>query len=136
MIYFYKKNMKKLIAINFITLIVLFFGCKSYKYGVGEENIQKSNLTFGVVKSKIIKGKTTQEEIIKIFGSPNMVTKNKSNNEVWSYNRMSVVNKGGKTNFLFGERASVSSSSQSFDLIITFNEKDIVVDYSVISTSY
>ena len=66
-------------------LIVLLFligfltaGCKSYRYGAGEENVRNSNLTYGVVKSKIIKGKTTQEEILKIFAS-NMVTKNKSN---------------------------------------------------------
>lgn len=127
--------MKHLIICTII-FSVFFSSCKSYKYGAGEENIQKSNLTFGVVKSKIIKGETTQEEIMKIFGSPNMVTKNKSNNEVWSYNRMSVVDKGGTTTFLFGERASISSSHQSFDLIITFNENDIVKDYSVISTSY
>lgn len=123
-----------IISLTFFSFILS--GCKSYKYGAGEDNIQKSNLTFGVVKSKIIKGETTQEEVMRIFGSPNMVTKNKSSNEVWSYNRMSVVNKGGTANFIFGERASVSSSSQSFDLIITFNENDIVKDYSVVSTSY
>lgn len=61
---------------------------------------------------------------------------NKSNNEVWSYNKMSVVNKQGGTDFLFGARASQSSSTQSFDLIITFDSNDIVSDYSVISTSY
>ncbi len=49
---------------------------------------------------------------------------------------MSVQNKAGHTDFFFGERASTSSSSQSFDLIISFDDKDIVKDYSVISTSY
>lgn len=110
--------------------------CNSYKYGANAEPTQKSNLTFGVVKSKIIKGQTTQSEILSIFGSPNLTTKNKSNNEVWSYNKMSVVEKGGRTNFFMGQRASASSSNQSFDLIITFDEKDVVIDYSVISTSY
>ncbi len=89
-----------------------------------------------MVKSKIEKGKTSQAEILQIFGSPNMVTKNRSNNEVWSYNRMSVVQKGGQTNFLFGERASVSSSNKSFDLIIVFDSTDVVKDYSVISTNF
>lgn len=117
-------------------LMVLMSGCSSYRYGAGEENVQKSNLTFGVVKSKIIKGETTQAEILEIFGSPNMVTKNKADNEVWNYNRMSTVSKGGQTLFFFGERASVSKVSQSFDLIITFNQNDIVEDYSVISTSF
>jgi outer membrane protein assembly factor BamE (lipoprotein component of BamABCDE complex) len=129
--------MKRLSIFIVFTLIFLLLPCcSSYRYGAGEENVQKSNLTFGVVKSKIIKGQTTQEEILAIFGAPNMVTKNKSDNEVWSYNRMSSVSKGGKTSFIFGEKASVSNSSQSFDLIITFDEQDVVNDYSVISTSF
>lgn len=124
---------KTLLAILTIFIMV---GCSSYKYGAGEENVQKSNLTFALVKSKIIKGETTQDEIIKLFGAPNLITKNRNNNEVWSYNRMSAVSKGGSNTFLFGERASVSSSNQSFDLIITYDDKNIVQDYSVITTSY
>lgn len=127
---------KDIYLIGLLAASLFTASCKSYRYGAGEENIQKSNLTFGVVKSKIIKGQTTQDEILKIFGSPNMVTKNKSNHEVWSYNRMSAVSKGGQTNFIFGERASVSTSNQSFDLIITFTKNDIVEDYSVVSTSF
>ncbi len=133
----YKKPMKKLLSCAAFTLTTLFFPCcKSYQYGAGEENIQKSNLTFGVVKSKIIKGQTDQNEILKTFGAPNIVAKNKSNDEIWSYNRMSSVSKGGQTSFIFGKKASASSSNQSFDLIITFDDQNIVKDYSVISTSF
>lgn len=127
-------NMKKLSFL--LSLFFLLSSCQSYKYGAGDEYAPSSNLTFGMVKSKIEKGKTSQAEILQIFGSPNMVTKNRSNNEVWSYNRMSVVQKGGQTNFLFGERASVSSSNKSFDLIIVFDSTDVVKDYSVISTNF
>lgn len=126
--------MKQKVLVGLIAL--LFASCGSYKYGANAEPTQKSNLTFGVVKSKIHKGQTTQAEILQIFGSPNLVTKNKSNHEVWSYHKMSVQNKDGNTNFIFGQRASTSSSSQSFDLIIIFNTNDVVNDYSVISASY
>lgn len=128
---------------NFLVILLLgvigvfnLVSCSSYKYGQNAETTQKSNLTFGVVKSKILKGETTQTEILEIFGSPNLITKNKSNNEVWSYNKMSVQERGGHTDFFFGQKASVSSSSQSFDLIVTFDNNDIVKDYSVISTSF
>jgi len=125
--------MKKII----LALTVFYlYSCVSYKYGANAEPKQKSNLTFGIVKSKIQKGQTNQSEILQIFGSPNLITKNKSNNEVWNYNKMSVQKRGGYTDFFFGQRASVSNSSQSFDLIITFDDKDVVKDYSVISTSY
>lgn len=125
--------MKKIFII--LTSLSLL-SCGSYKYGENAEPTQKSNLTFGIVKSKIEKGVTTQEEILKIFGSPNLTTKNKSNNEVWSYNKMSVQQKFGQTDFFAGQKASASSSSQSLDLIITFDDKDVVKDYSVISSSF
>ena len=118
--------MRKLYVILLFFSLLFSISCNSYKYGANAEPTQKSNLTFGDVKSKILE----------IFGAPNLVSKNKSNNEVWSYNKMSVVNKQGGTDFLFGARASQSSSTQSFDLIITFDSNDIVSDYSVISTSY
>ena len=121
--------MRKLYVILLFFSLLFSTSCNSYKYGANAEPTQKSNLTFGVVKSKIIKGNTTQSEILEIFGAPNLVSKNKSN-------KMSVVNKQGGTDFLFGARASQSSSTQSFDLIITFDSNDIVSDYSVISTSY
>lgn len=130
------KNVTEMKKIFIILTTLTIISCGSYKYGENAEATQKSNLTFGVVKSKIQKGSTTQAEILQIFGSPNLTTKNKSNNEVWSYNKMSVQEKAGKTDFFAGTKASASSASQSFDLIITFDENDIVKDYSVISTSF
>jgi len=49
---------------------------------------------------------------------------------------MSVQEKTGRTDFFAGQKASASTSNQSFDLIITFDDKDIVKDYSVISSSF
>lgn len=125
--------MNKLILTSL--LILSLSSCSSYKYGA-DSTAEKSNLTMGIVKSKVIKGNTTQDEVLKLFGSPNLVSKNKSNREVWSYNKMSVENKAGSTDFFAGQRASQSSSSRSFDLIITFDENDVVLDYSVVSTAF
>lgn len=120
-----------------MALLVAVASCSTaHKYGENAEPTQKSNLTFGMVKSKIIKGQTTQAEILEIFGSPNMITKNRSNDEVWTYNKMSVQSRSGESGNAFGNRSSSSVATQSFDLIITFSDKDIVKDYSVISTSY
>ena len=123
-------------GIPFLFMCIFCLGCNSYNYGTSSQSTQDSNLTFGVVKQYIIEGETSQAEILKVFGNPNLVTKNKENNEVWSYNKMSVERRAGKTNFLMGQRASQSTSSKSFDLIITYDENDIVKDYSVISTSF
>ena len=128
--------MKNSIIILTLFLSLLFISCNSYKYGASNESTKSSNLTHGVVKSKIIKGETKQNEILELFGAPNITTKNKSNNEVWSYNRMSSVDKGGKTTFFSGSKGSSSTSMSSFDLIVTFDSDDIVIDYSVISTKF
>lgn len=127
--------MKRLIVLLTVVLTVFFAGCSNAK--VTE---QKSNLTSGMVKKEVEKGITNQNDIMQIFGSPNMVTKNKSGNEVWSYNKMSTDSsqKGGKWNLLLvgGNSAVNSSSTSTFDFIITFDENDIVKDYSMISSRY
>lgn len=135
--------MKKVILLALCMIGALVAqGCVAHRYA--EEANDYGNLTFGAVKSAIKKGETNQAEILQTFRAPNLVTKNKHNNEVWSYHRMSVQRKSGSSHagaFFFlggaeGSRESSRVSSQSFDLIISFDENDIVKDYSVISTNY
>jgi outer membrane protein assembly factor BamE (lipoprotein component of BamABCDE complex) len=101
---------------------------------------QRSNLTFGNVKKSIEKGKTTQSEIVQLLGSPNITTKNKNNQEVWTYSRQSYDSEsGGFVGGLIlfgGNKAFSSQSSSSFDLIITFDNNDVVTDYSVVQSQF
>lgn len=125
--------MKKLVYFLIIMSLTLV-GCSNNK------TPQKSNLTYGMVKSNVIKGKTSQSEIMQLFGAPNLVTKNRENNEVWSYNKMSVDKKSGSSDawlILLGANSSRSSvTTSSFDFIVVFDKYDIVKDYSVISSNY
>lgn len=50
-----------------ITATSIIFSCDSYKYGANSESTERSNLTFGVVKNKVIKNQTTQDEIVKLL---------------------------------------------------------------------
>ncbi len=117
-------------------LIALMSSCSSTR-GVPEH---KTNLSYGTIKGKVRKGETTQEEIIKIFGSPNIVTKNKSGLEVWTYSKQSAQAKSGNTYgtlLIFGGSSAYSNTStESFDLIITFDKNDIVQEYSVVSSKF
>ena len=102
---------------------------------------QKSNLTPGVVSAVIKKGVTSQAEIVKLIGSPNIITKNRDGEEVWTYSRQSFNSEsggfGGGLGFFGGAKAFSSASSNSFDLIITFDsQKNLVKDYSVISSQF
>ena len=103
-------------------------------------NKTNSNLTYGMIKSKVKKGKTTQAEIIKVFGSPNIVSKNKKGLEVWTYSRQSTQSKSGGgfgTLGIVGSSSAYSNTSTaSFDFIVTFDKNDIVVDYNVVSAKF
>lgn len=127
-----------LTAVGVCISLAVLTGCATT--GRDSQSPQKSNLTMGVVKTEVIKGETTQAEILQLFGAPNLVTKNRSEEEVWNYNRMSFESVRGSDSgfaiFWSGSRAVSSTTTNSFDLIITFDENDVVKDYSVISASY
>ena len=130
--------MKILFAKFLIILSILFLFAGCFTSGIKEAS--NSNLTAGKVKMEIKKGITTQEEILKIFGSPNIVTKNRDNDEVWNFSRMSFESAYGSESGGFilwgGSRAMSSSTTKSFDLIIIFDNKDVVKDYSIISATF
>ena len=54
-------------------------------------NQQKSNLTAGMVKKYVKVGEATQADILTVFGAPNIITRDKDKNEVWTYDRQSIA---------------------------------------------
>ena len=126
---------KTLAGFSAASLIIASLSCTTMK-----EAPQKSNLTPGVIKTRIIKGQTSQAEILSLLGSPNIIAKNKSGNEVWTYSRQSFDSKsggfGGGLILFGGSKAFSSSSSGSFDLILTFGDKGVVKDYSMVSSQF
>lgn len=101
---------------------------------------QKSNLTAGVVQTSIKEGVTSQTEILRLLGAPNIVTRNKSNEVVWTYSRQSFDAESGAVAggllFFAGGQAFSSSASASVDLIITFDKRNIVKTYSFVSSQF
>ena len=101
---------------------------------------QKSNLTAGMVKKEIIKGVTTQNDILQVFGAPNIITKNRSGNEVWTYDKVSVERSASSQYGTIiiagigGERSG--TSTRTFTLMIEFNDKEVVKDYSYRSSAF
>jgi len=107
-----------------------------------------TNLTAGMVKTEVTKGVTTQAEILEVFGAPNIITLNSDEDEVWNYHRMAFVSTesaSGVLAILWGgwaaggggaRRAAASATTRSFDLILTFDEKDVVKEYKVISAVF
>jgi len=123
--------MKTITIISLYSIII--FSCAS--------NVppDSNDLTLGTVQSKIYKGQS-QSAVIDILGSPNIVTKDTQGREVWTYDRISSDKKsesGGFFFFLFGKsNASSSSSSKSLTVIITFDDKKNVLDFTYQSLKY
>lgn len=122
-----------------LVAVTAMAGCATFPEP--DRSAQQSNLTHGTVKSQITKGQTTQAEILSIFGAPNITTKNRSNQEVWNYHKISYESFGAAKEDVYwflqgGSRAFTSTTSKSFDLTITFDDNDVVTDYSVISAQF
>jgi uncharacterized protein YycO len=126
--------MKKSIILILVALFIL------HGYAIAEQSVQKSNLTPGMAKSKIIKGKSTQNEILEVFGAPNIITKNKSGNEVWTYDKVSVeksATDGYGTIIVAGiSKSNYSSSARTFTLMIEFDDSNVVKEYSYRSSTF
>lgn len=138
--------------IKFIVAIILGLGltaCVSSPDSAGSN----TNLTFGAVKSQIVKGQTTQPEVIRLLGSPNLTSKNRAGQEVWTYSKTASASEskkvgGGLGIFgmlgsaamggagVSGSKAVDTTSVSTFDLIITFTGNDIVEDYSVVTSKF
>ncbi len=125
--------MKKLIC---ILLFLLIYGCKPSQTGPLPT---ESNLTAGMAKKSIIKGQTTQAEVLEIFGPPDQVT-HKDNMQVWTYDkvRYDIETSGGYLNVLVAgvSGGKARSSSTSTMLIIYFDSNDKVVDYRMNVTRF
>ncbi len=73
------KKIKKILILIFLT--IFFINCSSIENPVQTmKSPQKSNLTIGTIKNKIVENKTTQEEVMILLGAPNLVTRNSKGN--------------------------------------------------------
>ena len=100
---------------------------------------EKSNLTFGMVKEYLVKGQTGQEEVLRIFGAPNIITKRPGKRETWVYEKVSHESSSSKGFFgicgLFGS-SKAQSGSKTMTVMLYFDEHDTFSDYSIMETHY
>jgi len=121
--------MKKTSLVSLLMcLVVISTGCQE------KVRTQGTDLTAGMAKTKIVNGVTTQSEILTVFGSPNIITKNKSGNEVWTYDKIAMEqsSEDGYWNVLVAGKggSKQNTSSKTFILMLTFDSNDVVKDNS------
>ena len=134
----------------FLVFLILLASCA---YGPSSDTISKneSNLTPGMITTKIEEGKTTQSQVLEIFGPPDLITK-ENDVEMWGYDKISretahgalgigVLGGGVPGNAaLVGGIASAKKSyttqtTKTVFLLIYFKE-NTVVEYKLSATKF
>jgi len=148
-----RKEMKRFLAIAMLFFTTIFFTTACPFLKPKEEGpVQKSNLTFGMVKANVTKGKTTQLEVMELLGAPNMVTTTEKETEKWIYQQVSYQASERKA---FGEAffggiggpvggagaagwsgETSESAVGTATLVIYFDSNDVVKDYRMQVSKY
>lgn len=119
-----------------------------------------SALSYGTVTSQVQKGKTTQIDLLQVFGGPNIATTDRDGVETWVYERTATqtdvqsnsqaaqgtlslgaffkyVELGASGSAARSAAASsVSSSIRSLTVIVKFAADKTVADYSVRASTF
>lgn len=117
-----------------VLLSLSMLGCVPTPQPVTDRN---SNLTQGNVQLNLEVGKTTKAQVLEVFGSPNITTRDSSGQEVWTYQRSAQVSQSSSQSgywsiLIAGQSADSSgfeTSSRMITLIIEFSSNDVVSDF-------
>src|SRR6266404_4242990 len=105
--------MKSAIFPMIVTLLVA--GCSTTQQ---PKQSAQNPFTQGSVTLNIHKGKTTQEEVLRAFGAPNIVTKDSEGLDVWTYQKFATVSQsfqrdGFATIIVAGSASSATGFEQT-----------------------
>jgi outer membrane protein assembly factor BamE (lipoprotein component of BamABCDE complex) len=127
-----------LVGIIIGAFTVTITGCATIR-PTAQEIAKESALTPGMAKKYIYPGKTSQTEVLEIFGPPDLVT-HKGGKDVWTYDKISqeVSASGGYLTILLAgvSGAKERQAGRSVMLIIYFDENNIVEDYKLSAAKF
>ncbi len=111
------------------TLLLAGLGCASSTRG---EDARTGALTAGMVEKSVIKGQTTQTEVIEMFGPPDILSY-RDGREVWTYDKTTYDIEQSSNYFTVifvgGDRKKTRSTSTSSMVILYFDANEVVEDY-------
>ncbi|HCA27493.1 MAG TPA: hypothetical protein DEP05_07640 [Betaproteobacteria bacterium] len=119
---------KPLLAIVIVLGILTFGGCAS----TGNERI--ASQTQATVSSKLVRGKTTENEVRKLYGDPMKVSFTDSGNEIWEYDFTKMHDKA--INFIpLVNILSSGEEGKKKTLMIFFDKGKVLQNYSLSSSA-
>lgn len=134
--------MKKIIVIMLTSIFIQ--GCMTageHRDAVQENSSDK--ITVGKVQREISVG-MSGSQVAQVLGSPNIVSTDKDNNEVWIYDKVSTnsassSSRGGANILILfssSNSAASSSSQKTLTIIIKFDKDKKVRDFSYRTSSF
>jgi len=118
------------------SLVFLSFcaGCIQSQQPLSNRN---SQLTQGNVQLTLKVGKTTKSVVLNKFGAPNVITRDGSGKEVWTYQRSAQISQSSTQSAYWtiilagqsGRGSGFETSSRMITLIIKFDSRDVVFDF-------
>ena len=119
-----------------VIVLGLTLSCRS----TADDKPLNSELTQGNVQMHVVRGETTKSQVLEVFGAPNLTTRDGAGLEVWTYERSAREAKSNEafwTVVLAGQSSSgFEESSRNMILIIKFDAKDVVNDFSSRQSSF
>ncbi len=108
------------------------------------ENAGNNPFTSGNVTLNLKTGVTTQADVLRVFGAPNIATVDSSGMEVWSYQKNATISSSSSSQGFFTivlasaatSQTQFATSSRTMTLIIKFNAQKIVTDFSSFASSF
>lgn len=120
----------RIITLTRILILLLFLSNSHCAFFHASHHKEKN------LKKEIVKGVTSETMVLNLLGMPVSVAPNHIGDEVWSYKHLSyTAEKINDTKILIlweittGDSTSVSTP---FDLMITFDQNDIVKDFELV----
>lgn len=105
---------------------------------------RNSALTHGNVQMNLEVGRTSQTEVLEVFGAPNITSIDASGQEVWTYQRHATVSQSSSSSsywtiILAGGRSGAAGFEQTqrtITLIIKFDSNGVVSDFRSRSSNF
>jgi outer membrane protein assembly factor BamE (lipoprotein component of BamABCDE complex) len=139
-----KKKNNELIRTSLVLLILTSCISACVQTPTTPVTTRNSELTHGNVQMNLEVGKTSQTEVLEVFGAPNITSIDGTGQEVWTYQRHATVSQSSSSSsywtiILVGGKSSASGFEQTqrtITLIIKFNSNKVVSDFKSRSSNF
>lgn len=122
---------------------LLLVGCGSTAPTPLIDETRETVEKISVASAQKLKVGDSATDVIKVLGSPNIITKSKSGHESWVYDRVSeqyeLIQSSEQDGFIFTtktDKTKAASSTKTFIVVIDFDEQSVIADIAYRFTQF